>query len=57
MPTQAAPAARELWHGMQADGVQPNGMAVAAFVEILLLEGEIDEALQVPLLCCMTCAA
>lgn len=45
---QAAPAARELWRGMQADGVRPNGMAVAAFVEILLLEGEIDEALQVP---------
>lgn len=31
---------------MQADGVQPNGMAVAAFLEILLLEGEVDEALQ-----------
>lgn len=32
---------------MAADGVQPNGMAVAAFLEILLLEGEIDEALEV----------
>ena len=44
---QAAATARELWRGMAADGVQPNGMAVAAFLEILLLEGEIDEALEV----------
>ena len=44
---QAAPLARDVWHSMQRDGVQPNGMAIAAFLEILLLEGEIDEALQV----------
>lgn len=44
---QAARTAREVWARMRADGVQPNGMAVAAFLEILLLEGEIDEALQV----------
>lgn len=44
---QAAATARELWSSMQGDGVQPNGMAVAAFLEILLLEGEVDEALQV----------
>ncbi|KAL4457439.1 hypothetical protein ABPG75_012304 [Micractinium tetrahymenae] len=43
---KAAEPARELWRSMQAGGVQPNGMAVAAFLEILLLEGEIDEALQ-----------
>ena len=44
---QAAATARGLWRSMQADGVQPNGMAIAAYLEILLLEGEIDEALQV----------
>ena len=44
---QAAATARRLWGDMQADGVQPNGMAIAAFLEILLLEGEVDEALQV----------
>jgi hypothetical protein len=32
---------------MQRDGVAPNGMAMAAFLEILLAEGEVDEALQV----------
>lgn len=46
MSLQASATARELWRSMQADGVQPNGMAVAAFLEILLLEGEVDEALQ-----------
>lgn len=44
---QAAEQARTLWASMWADGVSPNGMAVAAFLEILLTEGEIDQALQV----------
>jgi len=44
---QAAATAHQLWSSMLADGVPPNGMAVAAFLEILLTEGEIDQALQV----------
>ena len=39
--------ARDVWQGMRQDGISPNGMAVAAFLEILLMEGEVDEALQV----------
>lgn len=44
---QAAASARKLWRSMAEDGVQANGMAVAAYLELLLAEGEIDEALQV----------
>lgn len=44
---QAAEQARRLWASMRADGVAPNGMAVSAFLEVLLTEGEIDQALQV----------
>ncbi|PRW55912.1 hypothetical protein C2E21_5247 [Chlorella sorokiniana] len=43
---QAVVDARELWASMRADGVAPSGMAVAAYLDILLTEGEIDQALQ-----------
>ncbi|KAL4857841.1 Pentatricopeptide repeat-containing protein [Chlorella vulgaris] len=43
---QAAASARKLWRSMAEEGVQANGMAVAAYLELLLAEGEIDEALQ-----------
>ena len=41
----AAEDARRVWGSMRRDGVEPNGFAAAAYLEILLAGGETDEAL------------